>query len=163
MFAASYDAATAIMPPLPADAKRIWRIAHRIERRERRDAGAPAPRHRQDTGDRDLGRHGRHPNSRCGPSDFVGGQRWAEDLRRDEQVVVRGWQRLTDASVNDAKKIIATATSCTEYLRRTDPGRRNFMASYRNCARRNDGEGVSVEAYKEHLGKPIILITIMDG
>ncbi len=65
-------------------------------------------------------------------------------------------------SVNDAKKIIATATSCAEYPDAT------ILAggtSWRVTGTALDGTTakVGVEAYKDHLGKQIILITIMDG
>lgn len=65
-------------------------------------------------------------------------------------------------SVNDAKKIIATATSCAEYPDAT------ILAggtTWRVTGTALDGTTakVGVEAYKDHLGKQIILITIMDG
>lgn len=64
--------------------------------------------------------------------------------------------------MNDAKKIIATATSCTEHPDATllaggTPWRVTGTALDGTTAK------VGVEAYKDHLGKQIILITIMDG
>jgi len=64
--------------------------------------------------------------------------------------------------VNDAKKIIATATSCAEYLGATilaggTPWRVTGTALDGTTAK------LGVEAYKDHLGKQVILITIMDG
>jgi hypothetical protein len=63
---------------------------------------------------------------------------------------------------DDAKKIIATATSCAEYPDAT------ILAG--GTAWRVTGTAldattakVGVEAYRDHLGKQIILITIMDG
>lgn len=65
-------------------------------------------------------------------------------------------------SVQDAKKIIATATSCTEY---TDATLLAGGTAWRVTGTALDGSNakVGVEAYKDHLGKQIILITIMDG
>lgn len=64
--------------------------------------------------------------------------------------------------MNDAKKIIATATSCAEYLGAPiltggTPWRVTGTALDGTTAK------VGVEAYKDHLGKQIILITIMDA
>lgn len=65
-------------------------------------------------------------------------------------------------SVNDAKKIIATAMSCAEY---PDATLLAGGTSWRVTGTALDGTTakVGVEAYKDHLGKQIILITIMDG
>jgi len=70
--------------------------------------------------------------------------------------------RTRSFSVNDAKKIIATATSCAEYV---DAKRLAGGTSWRVTGTALDGSTakIGVEAYKDHLGKQIILITIMDG
>jgi hypothetical protein len=70
--------------------------------------------------------------------------------------------RTRSFSVQDAKKIIATATSCIHYADAT------LLAggtAWRVTGTALDGSTakVGVEAYKDHLGKQIILITIMDG
>src|SRR5690349_2753952 len=64
-------------------------------------------------------------------------------------------------SVNDAKKIIATAISCAAY---PDATLLAGGTSWRVTGTALDGTTakVGVEAYKDHLGKQIILITIMD-
>jgi hypothetical protein len=70
--------------------------------------------------------------------------------------------RTRSFSVNDAKKIIATATACAEYPDAT------ILAggtAWRVTGTALDGTTAKVgaEAYRDHLGKQIILITIMDG
>jgi hypothetical protein len=65
-------------------------------------------------------------------------------------------------SVADVKKIIATATQCLEY--KDGPNLANGTG-WRVCGVDLDGTPgkVGVEAYKDHLGKQVILITVMDG
>ena len=65
-------------------------------------------------------------------------------------------------SVNDAKKIIGTATACDVY---PDATLLAGGTAWRVTGTALDATTakVGVEAYKDHLGKQIILITIMDG
>lgn len=65
-------------------------------------------------------------------------------------------------SVQDAKKIVATAKSCTRYADAT------LLAggtSWRVTGTALDGSmaKLGVEAYKDRLGSSVILITIMDA
>lgn len=64
--------------------------------------------------------------------------------------------------INDAKKVIATATACSPY-----PDGPNLAGGtgWRVVGIALDGSTakVGVEAYKDHLGRWAILITIMDG
>ena len=70
--------------------------------------------------------------------------------------------RARNFSVFDAKKIIATASSCERYRDGTPLA---GGTSWRVTGTALDGTiaKVGVEAFKDHLGKQIILITIMDG
>ena len=70
--------------------------------------------------------------------------------------------RLRSFSVFDAKKIIATATSCERYQDGTPLA---GGTSWRVTGTALDGTvaKLGVEAFKDHLGRQIILITIMDG
>lgn len=70
--------------------------------------------------------------------------------------------RLRRFSVFDAKKIIATATACEPYLDGTPLAN---GTSWRVTGTALDGTlaKLGVEAFRDHLGRQIILITIMDG
>ncbi len=70
--------------------------------------------------------------------------------------------RVRRFSVFDAKKIIATASVCEPY---PDGVPLAGGTSWRVTGLALDGTAakVGVEAYRDHLGRQIILITIMDG
>lgn len=101
-----------------------------------------------------------------GPTNPADALAWIQEAITDGRYIVDAHfekrARTRKFSVNDAKKIIATATSCSEYPDAT------ILAggtSWRVTGTALDGTTakVGVEAYKDHLGKQIILITIMDG
>ena len=101
-----------------------------------------------------------------GPKDAADALAWIQAAMTkgrylvDPHFVKRAQQR--KFSVLDAKKIIATATSCDEY---PDGTLLAGGTSWRVTGTALDGSTakVGVEAYKDHLGKQVILITIMDG
>jgi hypothetical protein len=70
--------------------------------------------------------------------------------------------KIRNFSVHDAKKIVVTATSCTEY---PDATLLAAGTAWRVTGTALDGTTakIGVEAYKDHLGRQIIFITIMDG
>ena len=88
--------------------------------------------------------------------DAVANSRYIVDPHFTDQAEARSF------SVNDAKKIIATATACIPY-----PDGPNLAGGtgWRVVGIALDGSSakVGVEAYRDHLGRWAILITIMDG
>lgn len=104
----------------------------------------------------------------AGPADGDEALRWIREaiVAVPPRYIVDGHfckrQRTRKFSLADAKKVIATATSCVPYVGQT------LLAggtAWRVTGVALDGETakVGVEAYRDHLGKWIILITVMDG
>jgi hypothetical protein len=65
-------------------------------------------------------------------------------------------------SIFDAKKVVQTATRCEPYLDHTC---RAGGTGWRIFGHDSDGEPamLGVEAYKDNMGRRVLLITIMDG
>jgi hypothetical protein len=78
----------------------------------------------------------------------------------DSHLFKRGRERRF--SIHDAKKIIVTATSCVPYLDRT-PSADGTCWRLTGTALDGTAAKLGVEAFRDHLGQQIILVTIMDG
>ncbi len=101
-----------------------------------------------------------------GPSSAAEALPWIQDAIAANRYIVDAHftkrAKLRSFSVFDARKIIATALSCERYLDGT-PLARGTCWRVTGTALDGSVARLGVEAYKDHLGKQIILITIMDG
>lgn len=88
--------------------------------------------------------------------DAMANGRWILDPHFQKQAKARNY------SVHDAKRVVATATACVPH---PDGPKLAGGTPWRVTGTDLDGASskVGVEAYKDHLGKHVILVTIMDG
>lgn len=102
----------------------------------------------------------------AGPKTAAEALAWIQTaVAQDKYIVDQHLLKQAEArkfSMQDVKKIIATATACVPYK---DGPNLADGTGWRVVGTDLDGNAgkVGVEAYKDHLGKQVILITVMDG